>query len=175
MMSVVIMLLEDMGVTLWGFWDANIWTVNGGIYRKDGTPKPAATALQRLWSKTWNTTLTNKVIGDPSPPPPAPTNSANVATTPAANCNPNGNSIMERILFWWVWKAATPTPVDCTPPSPPAPPPPPPPSLAGEIPKLKFRGFYGKYAYQFYANGRQWSGTLEFLPEQANAATLLLL
>jgi hypothetical protein len=32
------------------------WIRNGGLWREDRTPKPAATRLTTLWTRTWNTT-----------------------------------------------------------------------------------------------------------------------
>lgn len=38
------------GIFMWGFWDANIWIPNAGIYNANKTPKKAALAIQN-WLK----------------------------------------------------------------------------------------------------------------------------
>ncbi len=43
------------GIILWGFWDNRHWIDNGGIFRVDKTPKPAADSLYSLWHTTWTT------------------------------------------------------------------------------------------------------------------------
>lgn len=42
---------------MWGWWDANIWITNAGIYKPDKTPKQAAVAIQQLWDKEFSTSL----------------------------------------------------------------------------------------------------------------------
>ncbi|KAL6765596.1 glycoside hydrolase superfamily [Haematococcus lacustris] len=46
------------GITLWGWWDTGHPVTNGGLVRTDQTMKPAALAVQQLWSNTWNTSIT---------------------------------------------------------------------------------------------------------------------
>jgi endo-1,4-beta-xylanase len=45
------------GIIMWGWWDANIWSTNAGIYRADKTPKQAALAIQQLWDQEFSTSL----------------------------------------------------------------------------------------------------------------------
>eukprot|EP00775_Hariotina_reticulata_P012467 gene12467-12602_t len=42
-------------VLLWGFVDTNHYIPNGGIFRADGSPKPAGTVVEQLITSTWNT------------------------------------------------------------------------------------------------------------------------
>lgn len=39
---------------LWGFVDTNHYIPSGGIYRADGTPKPAGVVVEQLITSTWN-------------------------------------------------------------------------------------------------------------------------
>lgn len=43
------------GIIMWGFWDDRHWMENGGVFRSDKTPKPAADSLFRLWNYEWTT------------------------------------------------------------------------------------------------------------------------
>lgn len=52
------------GVILWGWWDANLYIENCGIYRADKTPKKAGLALRRLWEEEWSTDV---AVADPGP------------------------------------------------------------------------------------------------------------
>lgn len=45
------------GIVMWGWWDANIWIRNAGIYKANKQPKAAALAIQDLWSKELSTSL----------------------------------------------------------------------------------------------------------------------
>lgn len=45
------------GIIMWGWWDANIWATNAGIYRADRTPKEAALAIHNLWNKEFSTAV----------------------------------------------------------------------------------------------------------------------
>ncbi|GLC38892.1 hypothetical protein PLESTM_000791600 [Pleodorina starrii] len=47
-----------------GFWDGRSWIKNGGIYYLNGTAKASANTVSKLWSSTWNTTVseTNFVL-----------------------------------------------------------------------------------------------------------------
>jgi hypothetical protein len=51
------------GVTLWGFADAHVWVRGGGVFRADGSPKPAARALRAFFSSLHNPTLVNGAAG----------------------------------------------------------------------------------------------------------------
>uniref|UniRef100_A0A383V525 endo-1,4-beta-xylanase n=1 Tax=Tetradesmus obliquus TaxID=3088 RepID=A0A383V525_TETOB len=42
------------GIFMWGWWDANMWVQDAGIYRADKTPKKAAAAIQALWESEWS-------------------------------------------------------------------------------------------------------------------------
>jgi hypothetical protein len=42
---------------MWGWWDANIFSVNAGIYKANKQPKKAALAIQKLWSTEFSTNV----------------------------------------------------------------------------------------------------------------------
>ena len=43
------------GIVMWGFGDGRYYKKNGGIVTSDGTPKPAADTIYKLWNETWTT------------------------------------------------------------------------------------------------------------------------
>jgi len=43
------------GITLWGFWDAQHWKPDAGMFRKDWTAKPSATAWREWVTGKWKT------------------------------------------------------------------------------------------------------------------------
>lgn len=45
-------------ITMWAMWDGSSWQRNGGVVRRDFTPKPAYEALDRLINREWRTELT---------------------------------------------------------------------------------------------------------------------
>jgi hypothetical protein len=45
------------GIIMWGWWDANIWAKNAGIYTADKRPKKAALAIRDLWQRELSTEL----------------------------------------------------------------------------------------------------------------------
>lgn len=45
------------GIIMWGWWDANIFSGNAGIYRADKQPKQAALAIRDLWGTELSTSV----------------------------------------------------------------------------------------------------------------------
>jgi GH35 family endo-1,4-beta-xylanase len=50
------------GITLWGFWDGNVWGNFSGIYRPDFTPKLAAGEVKKFWREVHNTTVVDEAV-----------------------------------------------------------------------------------------------------------------
>lgn len=51
---------------LWGFADTNHYIANGGVFRADGSPKPAGAAVERLITETWNSSSALGLPVEPS-------------------------------------------------------------------------------------------------------------
>jgi hypothetical protein len=43
------------GIMMWGWWDANIFSTNAGLYKANKQPKKAAVAVQQLWGNEFST------------------------------------------------------------------------------------------------------------------------
>ena len=130
------------GITMWGFWDGHIWNKGGGIFRADGSPKPAANMLNQLWRVKWNTTITNGKLGLQVNAFNSDAGAEQVVITPGANGAKKGTVI----------------PVDL-----------------GSAPSvLQFQGFYGRYNYEFFADGRRFGGTMRLTEGGAPSIRLQL-
>ncbi len=51
-------------ITMWAMWDGSSWQQQGGIVRRDLTPKPAYEALNRLINQEWRTTVSAETDAD---------------------------------------------------------------------------------------------------------------
>lgn len=52
------------GFMLWGFWDGAHWMPNGGLFRRDWSPRPALAVWRDLTRKTWRTRVSARSAKD---------------------------------------------------------------------------------------------------------------
>jgi hypothetical protein len=118
------------GITMWGFWDGHISNKGGGIFRADGSPKPAADMLTHLWRVQWNTTLTNAKLGVQKAEDLRALGGQQMLVTPA------------------MARRGALSPANVA-------------NAASAPAVLQFRGYYGQYGYELFANGRRYSGKMQ--------------
>lgn len=52
------------GFMLWGFWDGAHWMPNGGLFRRDWSPRPSLAVWRDLTRKTWRTRVSARSAKD---------------------------------------------------------------------------------------------------------------